>query len=383
MDTDGWNALAAAEKVLEQVGSDRFEAETQAGMTDRVREALGEAGLFTMAAPTDCGALDVSVPELWRVAERVASFDASVAWILMNSTSIAYAANRLDEPTRLELFRDGEHPYGNALVPVGKAIEIDGGHRLSGRWPFVTGCDHARWHLVNAMVEQPDRDATPPQSRVFIIPADDASIERTWDQASSMRGTGSHAIQVEDVFVPSRFSFSWADAPQFDRTVNRLPRALVFLGQGAAVALGVFGSAIVGARELVGDSVSGAHGERHGDQPRFLQVMASAAARFNALQTGWHTTAEELWDAAVAGDVPLVLSARGYGQAFDLLDSVRSEVSELYSVSTSAAYRTRNPVELALRDSHALSAVVGSFRTLQEDAARVATGAEPRHPAFR
>ena len=57
-------------------------------------------------------------------------------------------------------------------------------------------------------------------------------------------------------------------------------------------------------------------------------------------------------------------------------------VGRLFPAATSAAYATRNPVERALRDVHAISATVESFQSLRWASARVLLGHEPRHPAF-
>ena len=58
------------------------------------------------------------------------------------------------------------------------------------------------------------------------------------------------------------------------------------------------------------------------------------------------------------------------------------EADDLYSISTSAASRTENHMERALRDSHAIVAAAESFRFIQRDVARVLAGGQPKSPAF-
>lgn len=67
---------------------------------------------------------------------------------------------------------------------------------------------------------------------------------------------------------------------------------------------------------------------------------------------------------------------------FHVADTARRMISELYSISTNAAYRTQNRVERALRDSHAGCAAIESFRAMQRDAARVMAGGQAESPAF-
>ena len=84
-----------------------------------------------------------------------------------------------------------------------------------------------------------------------------------------------------------------------------------------------------------------------------------------------------------AGDpLPEELRARFWSTLFLTVDRSRELVSRLFSVATSAVYATRNPVERASRDIHAVSAALESFQALRWAAARVMLGHEPRHPAF-
>ncbi len=40
----------------------------------------------------------------------------------------------------------------SSYAPTGKASQVDGGHRLDGRWSFSSGCDHASWVLLGGIV---------------------------------------------------------------------------------------------------------------------------------------------------------------------------------------------------------------------------------------
>lgn len=377
--------VAAALAVRDVVVSHREDAERDAVMHDAVRVAMGEAGLFGAVAPPDCGGLDLTLPDLWRTVEALAEADPTVAWHVANSGIAGLLSVRLDTGARAELYADPRYPYGNGAVPVGRAVAVDGGYRLHGRWPFVTGSDHVRWLALSAMLD--DGSGGPARygssaARVFVVPSTAVRIEHTWAQASAMRGTGSNPVWVDDAFVPSRFVLGWADPPLIDRPMNRIPRPLGFGGMMASVQLGILRSAIDGVFELAGEAVSDLHGGRHADQPRFQFVIADAEATLDALRSSWFEIAEELWEAAIAGEVPPASRARGFGALFHISDTVRHQVSDLYAISTHASYRTRNRVERALRDAHAAAASNESLRGVQRDVARVLAGGSPESPAF-
>ena len=40
----------------------------------------------------------------------------------------------------------------SGFMPTGKAVRVEGGYRLNGRWPFSSGCDYADWALVRSFV---------------------------------------------------------------------------------------------------------------------------------------------------------------------------------------------------------------------------------------
>ena len=382
--------VEAARGVVSVLEQHRAEAEHDARMADAVRAAVGDAGLFVLTAPADCGGYDASLPDIWRSAEVLAEADPTVAWHVANSSLTGFASSRLSVETRRDIFADGRFPCGNGGAPVGRAVSVEGGYRLTGRWPFVTGIEHAQWNLLAALVVDPEASedlGTPTvrygttAARVFLVPSSRLAIERTWDSASAMRGTGSHSFRVEDVFVEARFAPSWTDPPSLDRPLNLVTRPLGFGGIAASIAIGILRSAIDATQEL-GRAKSDLHGGLHGDQARFQYVISDAEATWRMLRLGWHELGDCVWDAALAGGIDTALRGRGFREMFHVLDTVRRTVSEVYSIATNVAYRTQNQVERALRDCHALAAASESIRPLQLDAARVMAGQPPLSPAF-
>ena len=79
-------------------------------------------------------------------------------------------------------------PAAVAILPTGTATPVDGGYRLTGRWPFASGVRHAEWLTAGAMVR---RDAQDPGERhIVVIPAAAAEIHDNW-QVAGLEGTGS------------------------------------------------------------------------------------------------------------------------------------------------------------------------------------------------
>ena len=93
------------------------------------------------------------------------------------------------------------------IMPAGKAKPVDGGYVLSGRWADVSGIFHGDLMLMSAPVI--DR-SDPPEVRRFVVPISEVKILDTW-HVSAMRATGSHDVEVDDLFIPEHRSVNVTD----------------------------------------------------------------------------------------------------------------------------------------------------------------------------
>ena len=95
-----------------------------------------------------------------------------------------------------------------------RATRVDGGFRFSGKGTVVSGCTHASWMVAAGLVVE---NGTPqfvdgaPVVKVGVLPMDACRIQETW-RVTGMRGTGSHDVEFNDVFVPDDLTFAQADA---------------------------------------------------------------------------------------------------------------------------------------------------------------------------
>ena len=105
---------------------------------------------------------------------------------------------------------------GTLAAPYGRATVVDGGFRVTGRWPYGSGCQNADWLGFTdrrLLGDQPRLDADGlPEQRIVVVPASTAIIHDTW-HVSGLRGTGSHDVELQDVFVPDGWTFWWTETP--------------------------------------------------------------------------------------------------------------------------------------------------------------------------
>jgi 3-hydroxy-9,10-secoandrosta-1,3,5(10)-triene-9,17-dione monooxygenase len=129
-----------------------------------------------------------------------------------------------------------------SLNGTGTATPADGGFRVSGRWGYVSGC-HIATHFIG-IATGPDE-----QKLLAVVPRAAFSIVEDWD-VLGMRGTGSHQVIVDDVFVPRQHTvagaFDYATSQSAaGRQVHANPLyaagriGSVLWGEMAAVAVGI------------------------------------------------------------------------------------------------------------------------------------------------
>jgi alkylation response protein AidB-like acyl-CoA dehydrogenase len=146
------------------------------------------------------------------------------------------------------------------LLGSGKAVKVDGGYRVTGRKIFCSGAPAGGLMMTTAVVDDLTDGPTVLQIAVPIH-APGVNIENNW-KALGMRGTGSHDITFEDVFVP--------DAAVALRRPSGKWHPLIHVV--AMVALPVFNAVYVGVAEAARDLAIEAARKRRDD--RIVQAHA-------------------------------------------------------------------------------------------------------------
>jgi indole-3-acetate monooxygenase len=262
---------------------------------------------------------------------------------------------------------------------------VEGGYELQGRWPFLTGVLDASWAAVLGIVhdgDSPREHLGGPDVRLFYVPSSTWCVEPTWDTATAMRGTGSHAISIAAAMVPEGLTANIAAPLRVDRPLFRLPLPVGGPPLNAAIALGI---ARRGAQEII-DTITDkgvrGDGSPFRDRERNQLAVAAAVAETRLLRDGLVAVAAEVWQAAQSDQIPLEARASLWASSYVVIDRCRMIVSDLAAIASSSFYTHRNPVESAVRDLHAICASIDALRPLQEDAGRVLLGLEPLHPMF-
>jgi 3-hydroxy-9,10-secoandrosta-1,3,5(10)-triene-9,17-dione monooxygenase len=324
-------------------------------------KSLEESGFFRLLQPAGFGGLEADPVTFFTAVRAIASGCGSTGWVASVIGVHPWQLALFPLAAQQEVWGgDAATRMSSSYAPTGKATAVDGGHVLTGRWSFSSGCDHASWVLLGGIV--PDEHGTPVDFRTFLLPASDYAVDDVWDTVG-LRGTGSNDIVVTDAFVPEHRSLSFADVARCGcpgqeanpAPLYKIPFGSVFSYAITTPVIGMASGAYAAHVAYQRDRVRAAYtGQKAAEDP-FAQVqIAEAAAEIDAAWDALVRNMTELMGHAGAGEpIPMPLrlrvrrdQVRGTGQAI-------SAVDRLFQNSGGRALLRRSPIQRFWRDAHA------------------------------
>ena len=324
-------------------------------------DRLAAAGLFKMTVARTFGGAELDPEAIVRVIEEVSRADGSTGWCVTVPTQEGLYSAHLREDVARELFGRGPAAYvAGSVAPPGRALAVDGGYRVSGRWRYNSGCLHATWLVCLCIVHDDGPDGPSPRLDAdgeplrwyAYVPAADCRIIDTW-HVTGLRGTGSHDVAVEDVFVPQERSAT----PRLAGPA-REPGALYRFGGGilpitfAAVSLGIARGAIDAFVGLLTRPDSPKPQLRESSQ--VLAQLGQAETQLRSARALLLEAVRDAWTAACDSDVALSDARRlPLRTASAHAAAVSARVVEMlwYAYGSSAIF-ANNPLERRFRDAH-------------------------------
>lgn len=318
---------------------------------------LTAAGCFGMLRPRSHGGAGVDLATSMRVYEALSRADASVGWTVAIGAGCWLDVVGLPRSTFDAVFADDpDVKVGGGIAPAGVAVPADGGYRVTGRWAFVSGCQHCDWIYGNCIEEGASGNGDMPPLRIALFQAGEVEIEDTWS-VSGLCGTGSHDVVAENVFVPADRSFALLAAePCLDDPLVRIPLPSPYVLQMASGALGIAQGALDDILALATDKVPLFAGASLAANALFQNQLGEADARLRAARALLYASAAEAWATALARD-PFTPEHRARIRASGVwaADTAAAVVDMAYRAGGGSSLYRSSPLQRRFRDVHALT----------------------------
>jgi alkylation response protein AidB-like acyl-CoA dehydrogenase len=353
----------AVQRIAPVIQQHADEAEAQRRLSRPVVDAMLQAGLYSMARPKAFGGLELDPLTMFRVIEEVSRHDSAAGWNVQLAAATNCNMAWLPDEGAAEILNS--HPQtiiAGSFTPGPRARPVEGGYRLSGQWPFVSGAHEAHWFGFLPQLtdgDQPLRDAQGnPVQRLMFLPADQATILDTW-QTLGMRGTGSHDVTVADLFIPERRTALLVPLEKpgtaYQGPLYRLT-IWVPIGLIAPVALGIARAALDDLLALTRTKTPSYTSSTLAQRQVVQRQVAEAEAMLGAGRAYLYATFQESWEAALQG-AEITLDRKLHMQLATTHAIVcAAKVIELvHTVAGTSAIRNEYPFQRYFRDVHTIT----------------------------
>ena len=279
------------------------EAERRRQLAEPLVSALGEAGLFRLCVPKAAGGLEVHPGTLTAAVRALAAGDASTAWCVAVGATSGLLAGYLPEEGVRALLTAPETMIAGVFAPNGSATAEAGGYRVSGRWPFASGCRHADWLMGGCVVDDGGTVRVLPNGmpdvRLVLAPAQTFTIHDTW-RVVGLRATGSHDIELAGVHVPSELSASvFTDPPVQTGPLYAFPLFGLLALAISSVCLGIGRGALDDLAAIAGGKVPAGGRRTLAERATVQAEVARAEAAVRAAGALLDESIGEAWELAV------------------------------------------------------------------------------------
>lgn len=360
-ESDSATIIAGVRELLPALRERAQEAEDRRRIPEESMKELADVGFFRLLQPRRYSGYEADPETFYTAVKEIASACGSTGWVASIVGVHPWHLALFDERAQDEVWgSDPDVRISSSYAPMGKATVVDGGYRLSGRWSFSSGCDHATWAFVGGPAI--GSEGKPVDFCTYLLPLGDYSIADVWDTVG-LRGSGSNDIVVDDVFVPAHRALSFMSMSKFDcpgHAVNtnplyKLPWGTVHPSTITAPIIGMAEGAYAAHVEHQGKRVRAAYaGEKSKEDPFAKVRIAEAASEIDAAWLQLMRNINEELELIRAGeDVPMSLRTRARRDQVRGTTRSIAAIDKLFENSGGKALATGTPIQRFWRDAHA------------------------------
>ncbi|WP_410602141.1 3-hydroxy-9,10-secoandrosta-1,3,5(10)-triene-9,17-dione monooxygenase oxygenase subunit [Amycolatopsis sp. lyj-90] len=354
------DVIAGIRELLPVLRERAQEAEDARRVPEESVKSLQETGFFKLLQPKTFGGLEADPVSFYTAVKLVASACGSTGWVASILGVHPWHLGLFEAQAQQDVWGD-DHDVriSSSYAPMGKADVVDGGYRLSGRWSFSSGCDHATWVLLGGPVF---KDGKPVDFCTYLVPIGDYAIEDVWDTVG-LRGTGSNDIIVNDVFVPKHRALSFIATSKCKTPgqelnpgpLYKLPYGSVHPSTITAPIIGMAQGAYDAHVEYQGKRVRAAYAGEQSKEDSFAKVrIAEAASEIDAAWLQLTHNIDELYQLACKGEkLPFPTRLRVRRDQVRGTERAIFAIDRLFENSGGRALQAGTPIQRFWRDAHA------------------------------
>ncbi len=352
-------------------------------LPQEISDAFAKGGLYHTLVPKDFGGSEAHPRTVVEVIKLIAQGDGSAGWNVMIGGTTGLLAASLPEQFAKEIY--GEAPgvlTVGVTAPLGRADKVDGGHQVTGRWPFGSGSQNADWICGGSFIfddgEQLMNDKGAPESHLMLFDKSQVEIEDTW-YVSGLKGTGSHHFHVDKQFVPEGRSVILGKRTRVQRPLYQFPMlGLLALGV-SSVSLGIGYRALDEFKTLAGAKTPTGAARTLANRPLVQSQVAESVADLESAEAYMIEVINRAYESAGEGE-RLSTEAKASLRLAAANTTHRSvaAVNRLYQAGGGTSIYEGSELQRCFRDINVTTQHIMVASPIYEVVGRVELGMDPR-----
>lgn len=380
--------LQAVEAMRPAIRDAAAEIDAQRNLPPWLVQQLADAGVFRMLLAEEHGGLEAAPVTAAEVIESLSTANGSVGWVAMIlSATPHWVAGYLDADVSRDVFPVGFPVIlGGTQVPHGKAVKTEGGWRLTGQWPFASGCHYADWLSTGSWMYDGDEpileESGSPMWRLFLSPASSCKILDTW-HTTGLRGTGSNDYTLEDAYVPDRLAIKHPAQSEPRSPLRYYSYPGISVAMMSAVSLGVAQAALNGLNELLREKVDRRNARPVSGDLEKLGDLAKTEYLVGSARGFLYDNLGQVWAIDQDGrEIPMDLRGRMRTACTSAVTASVQAVDLAYASAGASSIYVASDLERCFRDVHTAAAHAFVRPATLADGGRLLLGQEPDSRIF-
>lgn len=343
------------------------ETERRRCVSSEIMQEMREKDFFRLLLPKRFGGFEYDLNTLVNVVSELSSSCGSTGWVAGLIMIHQWLCAQFPIEVQEELWgENSDSIIAGSYAASALARPENGDYRISGKWPFASGCDHADWALIGVNFPVDGSEALTQQG-FLLAQKSEFSIEDDWF-AVGLAGTGSKSVVCENQLIPARRRVTLDElntgltpgAKALKSPLYRIPLLSALPSAIVSPALGILEGAIqdfistTGLQKTRGAVVAG--GAKVSEFATVQSRLGEASATLAAGKALIHSELSEIQKRANSGKAFTTdnrIQAR-LSQAFSVKLAVQG-IDALYGATGGAGLYLGQRIQRAWRDIHAVS----------------------------
>lgn len=284
--------------LLDAIRAEREQFSANQQVSAHVVGLMKSAGIYRAMVAKRFGGDEKHPSDFLRMIETISQADGSAGWVASFGFSAVYLSS-LPLETLQKMYASGpDVVFAGGIFPPQTAERVEGGVLVSGRWSWGSGSTGADLIGVGIKVEGGSSGGLP---LIAVMPADKVTIVPNWN-VTGLKGTGSHDMVADKVFVPEEWMFIRGGPSSLETPLYRYPSMPLAAQVLAVVGLGVARASLDELIGLAGGRTS-ITGQPTLAQRAFVQTdLAKAEAALRSARAFFYEITDEAFAILQKGD---------------------------------------------------------------------------------